>query len=52
MKPHILEAGGFGFVSSEAEMDELITTIETEWKKADNATQDFYMITANKPKST
>jgi hypothetical protein len=48
MKTPILKAGGFGFLSSEKEFDELVDSVEAEFEATPDATQDFFVFTALK----
>jgi SAM-dependent methyltransferase len=47
-KTPILKAGGFGFISSEKEFDELVDSVEAEFEANMDASQDFFVFTARK----
>ncbi|KAJ7715573.1 S-adenosyl-L-methionine-dependent methyltransferase [Mycena maculata] len=49
MKTPVLEAGGFGYVSSEAEYDELVECLEKEWDEVPGAEKEFIILWARKP---
>jgi hypothetical protein len=48
MGPHIVKAGGFGFVSSSEEMENLMEDVNNEWENTEDAAWDFYVIVAKK----
>ncbi|KAJ7574879.1 S-adenosyl-L-methionine-dependent methyltransferase [Mycena floridula] len=48
-KTPILEAGGFGFISTEVEYDELVAGMEKEWDEVPGTSQAFYIFWARKP---
>ncbi|OBZ66959.1 hypothetical protein A0H81_13343 [Grifola frondosa] len=50
MKTPILKAGGLGFVSSEAEFDEMMDAMEKEWDDTPGAEFNFFIIYARKPR--
>ncbi|KAJ7905834.1 S-adenosyl-L-methionine-dependent methyltransferase [Mycena olivaceomarginata] len=49
IKTPVLEAGGFGYVSSEAEYDELLAGLEKEWDEIPGSEKDFIITWARKP---
>ena len=49
MKTAILQGGGFGFVSSEKEFDDLMLALEKEWNEVESAGFDFKIIYGQKP---
>jgi ubiquinone/menaquinone biosynthesis C-methylase UbiE len=49
IKTPVLEAGGFGYVTSEAEYDELISGLEKEWNEIPGSEKEFVIIWARKP---
>lgn len=49
MKTPVLDAGGFGYVTSEAEYDELLTGLEKEWDEIPGSETEFIITWARKP---
>ncbi|KAF8205710.1 S-adenosyl-L-methionine-dependent methyltransferase [Mycena galopus ATCC 62051] len=49
MKTPVLEAGGLGVVTSEAEYDELVDGLEKEWDEIPGTEKEFIIIWARKP---
>ncbi|PBK70773.1 S-adenosyl-L-methionine-dependent methyltransferase [Armillaria solidipes] len=49
MKTPILNVGGFGFVSSEAEFDALVNGVEDEMEKTASAQKEYFLFCARKP---
>ncbi|KAJ6525726.1 S-adenosyl-L-methionine-dependent methyltransferase [Mycena capillaripes] len=49
IKTPVLEAGGFGYVTSEAEYDELLNGLEKEWDEIPGSDKEFVIICARKP---
>jgi hypothetical protein len=49
IKTPVLEAGGFGYVSSETEYDELLAGLEKEWDEIPGSEKDFIITWARKP---
>ncbi|KAF8205700.1 hypothetical protein K438DRAFT_1964115 [Mycena galopus ATCC 62051] len=49
MKTPVLEAGGFGYVTSEAEYDELLNGLEKEWEDISGTQREFIVTLARKP---
>jgi SAM-dependent methyltransferase len=48
-KTPVLEAGGFGYVTSEAEYDELLNGLEKEWDEIPGSEMQFFVFWARKP---
>jgi hypothetical protein len=48
-KTPVLEAGGFGCVTSEAEYDELLNGLEKEWDEIPGSEMQFFVFWARKP---
>ncbi|KAJ6597204.1 S-adenosyl-L-methionine-dependent methyltransferase [Mycena vulgaris] len=51
IKTPVLEAGGYGLVSSEAEYDELLEGLEKEWDEVPGTEKEFMIFWARKPSS-
>ncbi|KAJ6502234.1 hypothetical protein C8R45DRAFT_613009 [Mycena sanguinolenta] len=49
MKTPVLEAGGYGYVTSEIEYDELLNGLAKEWDEIPGIERDFIIIWARKP---
>ncbi|KAF8211891.1 S-adenosyl-L-methionine-dependent methyltransferase [Mycena galopus ATCC 62051] len=49
IKTPVLKAGGFGYVTSEAEYDELVDGLEKEWNEIPGSEKDFIITWARKP---
>ncbi|KAJ7827464.1 hypothetical protein B0H14DRAFT_3873634 [Mycena olivaceomarginata] len=49
IKTPVLEAGGFGYVTSEAEYDKLLAGLEKEWDEIPGSDKDFIITWARKP---
>jgi ubiquinone/menaquinone biosynthesis C-methylase UbiE len=49
IKAPVLEAGGFGYVTSEAEYDELLDGLEREWDEIPGTKKQFIIFWARKP---
>ncbi|KAJ7866148.1 hypothetical protein B0H13DRAFT_2253964 [Mycena leptocephala] len=49
IKTPILEAGGFGYVTSEAEYDDLLCGLEREWDEIPGTEKEFVIFVARKP---
>ncbi|KAJ7510155.1 S-adenosyl-L-methionine-dependent methyltransferase [Mycena galericulata] len=49
IKTPVLEAGGYGYVTSEAEYDELLNGIEKEWDEVPGTEKEFIIFCARKP---
>ncbi|KAJ6502169.1 hypothetical protein C8R45DRAFT_611169 [Mycena sanguinolenta] len=49
IKMPVLEAGGFGYVTSEAEYDELLDRLAKEWDEIPGSEKDFIISWARKP---
>ncbi|KAJ7137667.1 S-adenosyl-L-methionine-dependent methyltransferase [Mycena epipterygia] len=49
IKTPILEAGGYGYVTSEAEYDELLEGLEREWDEVPGTEKEFIIFWARKP---
>ncbi|KAJ6477150.1 S-adenosyl-L-methionine-dependent methyltransferase [Mycena vitilis] len=49
LKTPVLEAGGFGYVNSEVEYDELLSGLAKEWDEIRGSKTEFIIICARKP---
>ncbi|KAJ7444842.1 S-adenosyl-L-methionine-dependent methyltransferase [Mycena latifolia] len=49
IKTPVLKAGGYGFVTSEAEYDELLDGLEREWDEVPGTEKEFIIFWARKP---